>query len=548
MTQMVLVPHLSNEFVMKYRKNGKPGGNIKIFPLTSNPTSGTNGSYFPVNEVYLVEEKLLKKISDLNGLEDLAVKGLATKKTQTTAGHRYAVKVIRPLIEPDFLRMQNINWSAYSADLDDYEDLILNENELLRRFSGVGASWMVAKDQETDQYYIFLYQAPGEELFSMFFVTKTPFSPKQLLAISVEIAWELTGLHKHDIVHGDLKPQNMNCLIKNGEVSDLSFYDFGFGCHVKQATIHRTGTFGYIPFDIHNTLKPQPKYDAKRIDVFAVGTIILEILTGKHLIEYCKIKAAEIEEAFFQEGGLYKNSLDKVLLEDSKMIQNGAEIVESQKTIDDFRNTFKVILCHYIYPVYTGRISLDNLNTFNRKRYYLRLKESFNDTFMAVMTTEFFTSLTNKLCQHLSTAINFIGKTGKLEYQLSPFSQDLLKAFSAKQPAELGLSSQKQKEKLISSMISVQLSGQIDGEPVTAAQLTARLQDLYFSVNPNPKELSNEIAKTVEALPTLPNNDSLVKVGSLAASIGKFSNNSPEGKNELVPASNEEQCAPQLNT
>ncbi|KAF7140236.1 hypothetical protein RHSIM_Rhsim06G0041400 [Rhododendron simsii] len=104
----------------------------------------------------------------------------------------------------------------------------------------------------------------------------TPLSWKTRIRIAAELCSVLIFLHSDNIVHGDLKPDNI--LLDANYVCKLS--DFGI-CHVvnrneesSSVTVPR-GTFGYIDpaFAETGELTPQS-------DVYSFGVILLRLLTG----------------------------------------------------------------------------------------------------------------------------------------------------------------------------------------------------------------------------------------------------------------------------
>lgn len=92
-----------------------------------------------------------------------------------------------------------------------------------------------------------------------------------------ELAQGMKCLWTHNLIHRDLKPQNL-LLTDDSSTASLKIADFGFARHLATASMAETlcGSPLYMAPEI---LKFQ-KYDAKA-DLWSVGTILFELLIGK---------------------------------------------------------------------------------------------------------------------------------------------------------------------------------------------------------------------------------------------------------------------------
>jgi len=101
-------------------------------------------------------------------------------------------------------------------------------------------------------------------------------SDQDKVAVLVQTLMALAYLHRRGVIHRDLKPANL--LVVNGQVKVL---DFGLSVLVEQAQPETiAGTLGYIAPEL--LLGDLPSATS---DLYAVGVIGYELLTGKPIIE-----------------------------------------------------------------------------------------------------------------------------------------------------------------------------------------------------------------------------------------------------------------------
>lgn len=98
-----------------------------------------------------------------------------------------------------------------------------------------------------------------------------PYFLKQLLL-------GLQHLYTHNVVHRDIKPEN---LLLNNDASELMISDFGFACYAPpNRTLHRTcGTLKYCAPEL---LVKKPRYDGRKVDIWAAGVTLYVMLCFTH--------------------------------------------------------------------------------------------------------------------------------------------------------------------------------------------------------------------------------------------------------------------------
>ena len=107
------------------------------------------------------------------------------------------------------------------------------------------------------------------------------------LAVVMPMLAALEGAHRHGIVHRDLKPENVYLAVVGDDVR-VKLLDFGIAKVLDQpGTSPRTNTgviFGTPDYLSPEQASGEGSLDG-RSDVFAVGTVLFELLTGKRPFE-----------------------------------------------------------------------------------------------------------------------------------------------------------------------------------------------------------------------------------------------------------------------
>ena len=187
-------------------------------------------------------------------------------------GRPVAIKVLPKSFSNDADRLQRFQQEARAAGL-------LNHNNLLTIYelgSHDGSPYIVSELLE------------GQTLRER--METGPVPPRKAIEYAVQIARGLAAAHEKGIVHRDLKPENI-FLTRDGRVKILDFglaklaHDDLMLPDDKTAQRHTApgaimGTVGYMsPEQIRGG-----QIDA-RSDIFSLGTVMFEMLTGKHAFQ-----------------------------------------------------------------------------------------------------------------------------------------------------------------------------------------------------------------------------------------------------------------------
>jgi serine/threonine-protein kinase len=131
------------------------------------------------------------------------------------------------------------------------------------------------EESDDHQFFIVMGYYEGETLSQK--LTQGVVAPREALALAIQIAQGLSAAHSHNIVHRDIKPSNI--IISNDGL--VKIVDFGLARVVASASatqsISLTGT---LPYMAPEQILGEPV--DQRSDVWALGVILVQMLTGSH--------------------------------------------------------------------------------------------------------------------------------------------------------------------------------------------------------------------------------------------------------------------------
>ncbi|MBF7082337.1 Stk1 family PASTA domain-containing Ser/Thr kinase [Desulfallas sp. Bu1-1] len=130
--------------------------------------------------------------------------------------------------------------------------------------------------QEDGVHYLVMEYVPGDNL-KVIIKKRGPLSPEEAVRFTVQVCEALEHAHQNNIVHRDVKPHN----ILVTEEGRAKLTDFGIALEATAATITRTDT---IMGSVHYLSPEQVRGETAtaRSDIYAVGILLYEMLTGRH--------------------------------------------------------------------------------------------------------------------------------------------------------------------------------------------------------------------------------------------------------------------------
>jgi len=194
-----------------------------------------------------------------------------------------AMGIVYKALDPDIDREVAIKTIRFDLISDDEE-----KNELMQRFirEARAAGKLVHPNiitihdvgKEKDMTYIVMQCIEGPSLQN-WIISKKKLSAPDIINLMLALCDALNFAHQKGIVHRDIKPANI--LLDNSGKPHIC--DFGVA-HVEMSTITQTGATIGTPSYMSPEQVMGKKID-KRSDIFSLGAILYELLTGRRPFE-----------------------------------------------------------------------------------------------------------------------------------------------------------------------------------------------------------------------------------------------------------------------
>ncbi|KAI8096632.1 kinase-like domain-containing protein [Halteromyces radiatus] len=154
-------------------------------------------------------------------------------------------------------------------------DMVFDEMKVLQKLNHPNVIGFYDWFESRDKFYLVFELATGGELFERLF-ERGKFTEKDAVLVIKSVLTGLEYLHAHDVVHRDMKPENL--LFKNSDSdADLVICDFGIAKAGDEDSSLNTvcGSPGYVAPEV----LLRKSYGAP-VDMWAIGVITYTLLCG----------------------------------------------------------------------------------------------------------------------------------------------------------------------------------------------------------------------------------------------------------------------------
>lgn len=215
--------------------------------------------------------KLIEKIGS-GGLSDVY-------KAESPADDRLvAIKIIREELFSDNVA----------------KEVFLREAALLKEINHPNVIKIIEQGQSRGYYYLAMEYIDGTDLHELL-AQRGKLDKEQAISIVYQLADALEYMHRHSIIHRDIKPKNI--LMEKNEKPKIS--DFGIAVLKQESKEHshslRAGTITYMSPE---QIKGQSLNE--KTDVYSLGITAYEMLTGEVPFRGATVASIQIKHLNFE--------------------------------------------------------------------------------------------------------------------------------------------------------------------------------------------------------------------------------------------------------
>ncbi|MEA5597115.1 protein kinase domain-containing protein [Rivularia sp. UHCC 0363] len=308
--------------------------------------------------------------------------------------------------------VKNLLQSQNPEELQDFIAFFDKEAKALSRLGNECSQIprLFAHFQEGGEFYLVQEYVDGHDLSQEIF-PDNKLSEAQVTQLLIEILEVLAFVHSNNIIHRDIKAQN---LMRRHSDGKIVLIDFGAVKEINQLRTNfqeltnataRIGTEGYMPYE---QFCGYPKLSS---DVYAVGMLGIYALTGikpKHL----PTDADKFHEVIWQDkvsvSSQLVNVLDKMVRSNFKeRYQNAGEALQALQIISSESTTPTVSLAPGLSSV-SLPVSFPGLNNVLNKRFFISFGVVFSLVFGVVILFPFLSGKLKANAQICLAVMDFI--------------------------------------------------------------------------------------------------------------------------------------------
>lgn len=173
-----------------------------------------------------------------------------------------------------------------ASDLAIHKEFFLAEARALARLQHphITLIYDAVFDEERHTFYLVMEYVAGESLDKLINRWSKPLPLELILSFTLEILDALQYAHDRDVVHRDIKPENV--IIHQESVKLTDFGVAGLISAMQEGSSLMVGTPGYMAPE---QVRGRP-VDG-RADLYALGTMLFEMVTGRLPFEYCQTRS-----------------------------------------------------------------------------------------------------------------------------------------------------------------------------------------------------------------------------------------------------------------
>ncbi|CAD8058198.1 unnamed protein product [Paramecium sonneborni] len=168
--------------------------------------------------------------------------------------------------------------SAYAEE--NGKNAIINELKIMRNINNTHLMKLYEVYETNNSLYLALELLEGGSLYDLI-KEKTQITTKQIQQIIVGILLGLQEMHRKEIMHRDLKLENI-LFKKPKKMESVVIADFGLATYVNEPVYLycRCGTPGFVAPEVINIKDMNSKYSSV-CDIYSLGLVFYLLLTGK---------------------------------------------------------------------------------------------------------------------------------------------------------------------------------------------------------------------------------------------------------------------------